>query len=315
MQILHAGRYAFHENLVSASAMKAPINIFKPRALSEKEIEEHISDYVNCACLAQQAGYDGVEIMGSEGYLINQFIVSKTNNRTDDWGGSFENRIRFPVEIISRVRKKVGPDFIIIYRLSMIDLVKNGSSWEEVVRLAKNIEQAGASIINTGIGWHEARVPTIATLVPRAAFTWVTAKLKGRVSLPLVTSNRINTPEQAELGAELPEGAFTAAELAELERLTDSLPAPLREFRALGLLSAKRRFYLEQAIRNRTLVDQIGYSIEFDNGRGQGGIAVMVEKSFECVLDLVLPACGDQGLCQLPVRRCQARVQLHGPAK
>jgi len=198
MQILHAGRYAFHENLVSASAMKAHINIFKPRALSEKEIEEHISDYVNCACLAQQAGYDGVEIMGSEGYLINQFIVSKTNNRTDGWGGSFENRIRFPVEIVRQTREKIGPDFIIIYRLSMLDLVKNGSSWEEVVRLAEKIEQAGATIINTGIGWHEARVPTIATAVPRAAFTWVTARLKGLVSVPLVTSNRINTPEVAE---------------------------------------------------------------------------------------------------------------------
>ena len=198
MQILHAGRYAFHENLVSASAIKAPINFFKPRALDPKEIEEHIRDYADCAALAHQAGYDGVEIMGSEGYLINQFIVSKTNNRTDDWGGSFENRIRFPVEIVRRVREKVGSDFIIIYRLSMIDLVKNGSSWDEVVKLALKIEQAGVTIINTGIGWHEARVPTIATVVPRAAFTWVTARLKGRVSVPLVTSNRINTPEVAE---------------------------------------------------------------------------------------------------------------------
>ena len=198
MQILHAGRYAFNEDLVSASAIKAPINIFKPRALTESEIIEHIRDYANCAFLARQAGYDGVEIMGSEGYLINQFIVPKTNNRTDSWGGDFENRIRFPVEIVRQVREKAGSDFIIIYRLSMLDLVKNGSSWEEVVRLAKKIEQAGASIINTGIGWHEARVPTIATLVPRAAFTWVTAKLKGRISIPLVTSNRINTPEIAE---------------------------------------------------------------------------------------------------------------------
>ena len=198
MQILHAGRYAFHENLVSASAMKAPINVFKPRALSEKEIEAHISDYVTCAALAQQAGYDGVEIMGSEGYLINQFIVSKTNNRADGWGGSFENRIRFPVEIVRQTREKIGPDFIIIYRLSMLDLVKKGSTWEEVVRLAEKIEQAGTTIINTGIGWHEARVPTIATAVPRAAFTWVTARLKGRISVPLVTSNRINTPEVAE---------------------------------------------------------------------------------------------------------------------
>ena len=198
LQILHAGRYAFHENLVSASAIKAPINFFKPRALDPKEIEEHIRDYADCAALAHQAGYDGVEIMGSEGYLINQFIVSKTNNRTDDWGGSFENRIRFPVEIVRRVREKVGSDFIIIYRLSMIDLVKNGSSWGEVAKLAAKIEQAGVTIINSGIGWHEARVPTIATMVPRAAFTWVTARLKGRVSVPLVTSNRINTPEVAE---------------------------------------------------------------------------------------------------------------------
>jgi 2,4-dienoyl-CoA reductase (NADPH2) len=198
MQILHAGRYAFHENLVSASAFKAPINAFKPRALSEKEIEGHISDYVNCACLAQQAGYDGIEIMGSEGYLINQFIVSKTNHRTDAWGGSYENRIRFPVEIVRQTRDKIDSDFIIIYRLSMLDLIKNGSSWEEVVRLAEKIEQAGATIINTGIGWHEARVPTIATAVPRAAFTWVTARLKGAVSVPLVTSNRINTPEVGE---------------------------------------------------------------------------------------------------------------------
>jgi len=198
MQILHAGRYAFHENLVSASAFKAPINVFKPRALSEKEIEAHISDYVNCACLAQQAGYDGIEIMGSEGYLINQFIVSKTNHRTDAWGGSYENRIRFPVEIVRQTRDKIGSNFIIIYRLSMLDLVKNGSSWEEVVRLAEKIEQAGTTIINTGVGWHEARVPTIATAVPRAAFTWVTARLRGTVSVPLVTSNRINTPEVGE---------------------------------------------------------------------------------------------------------------------
>ncbi|MDB4442839.1 NADPH-dependent 2,4-dienoyl-CoA reductase [bacterium] len=198
MQILHAGRYAFHEDLVSASAIKAPINFFKPRALDEKGVEQHIKDYADCAFLARQAGYDGVEIMGSEGYLINQFIVSKTNNRTDGWGGSFENRIRFPFEIVRSVREKVGSDFIIIYRLSMIDLVKKGSSWEEVVELAQNIEQAGVTIINTGIGWHEARVPTIATAVPRAAFTWVTAKLKGRVSVPLVTSNRINTPGVAE---------------------------------------------------------------------------------------------------------------------
>ncbi len=198
LQILHTGRYAFHEDLVSASDIKAPINFFKPRALAGHEIEHHIKDYADCAVLARTAGYDGVEIMGSEGYLINQFIVSKTNKRTDEWGGSFENRIRFPVEIVRRVREKAGSDFIIIYRLSMLDLVKNGSSWEEVVALAQKIEQAGVTIINTGIGWHEARVPTIATVVPRAAFTWVTAKLKGEVSVPLVTSNRINTPAVAE---------------------------------------------------------------------------------------------------------------------
>ena len=198
LQILHTGRYAFHENLVSASPFKAPIGFFKPRALMDQEIEAHIQDYATCAVLAQMAGYDGVEIMGSEGYLINQFIISKTNQRTDRWGGSFENRIRFPVEIVRSVRQKVGSDFIIIYRLSMLDLVKNGSSWDEVVSLAQKIEDAGATIINTGIGWHEARIPTIATVVPRAAFTWVTAKLKGNVSIPLITSNRINTPELAE---------------------------------------------------------------------------------------------------------------------
>ncbi len=198
LQILHTGRYAFHDKLVSASPIKAPINVFKPRELSADEIWDHIRDYARCSTLARQAGYDGVEIMGSEGYLINQFIVPKTNNRTDSWGGTFENRIRFPIEIVQRVRDAVGSDFIIIYRLSMIDLVKNGSSWEEVVRLAQKIEQAGATIINTGIGWHEARVPTIATLVPRSAFTWVTARLYGKVNIPLVTSNRINTPQEAE---------------------------------------------------------------------------------------------------------------------
>ena len=198
LQILHTGRYAFHERLVAPSAMKAPINFFRPRALSEEEIVQQIRDFVTCADLAQSAGYDGVEIMGSEGYLINQFIVSKTNQRTDRWGGSFDNRIRFPLEIVRQVRKQVGPKFIIIYRLSMLDLVKNGSSWDEVVSLAQQIEAAGATLINTGIGWHEARIPTIATMVPRAAFTWVTARLRAAVSVPLITSNRINTPELAE---------------------------------------------------------------------------------------------------------------------
>jgi 2,4-dienoyl-CoA reductase (NADPH2) len=198
MQILHAGRYAFHENAVSASPFKSPISFFKPRALSEAEIKQHIQDYANCAFLAKGAGYDGVEIMGSEGYLINQFTVAKTNQRNDEWGGSFDNRIRFPVEIVRSVREKVGSDFIIIYRLSMLDLVKNSSSWDEVESLARKIETAGATMINSGIGWHEARIPTIATVVPRAAFTWVTGKLKGEVSIPLVTSNRINTPDVAE---------------------------------------------------------------------------------------------------------------------
>jgi len=198
MQILHAGRYAFQENAVSASPYKSPISFFKPRELSQSEIKQHIRDYAECAFLARDAGYDGVEIMGSEGYLINQFTVAKTNQRTDEWGGSFENRIRFPVEIVRSLREKVGPDFIIIYRLSLLDLVKNSSSWDEVITLAQKIESVGATIINSGIGWHEARIPTIATVVPRATFTWVTGKLKGHVSVPLVTSNRINTPDVAE---------------------------------------------------------------------------------------------------------------------
>jgi 2,4-dienoyl-CoA reductase (NADPH2) len=198
MQILHTGRYGFHSKLVAPSPIKAPINFFKPHELSAESIEEQIEDFVNCAALAQQAGYDGVEIMGSEGYLINQFIAAKTNRRQDHWGGVFENRIRFPIEIVRRIRATVDQAFIIIYRLSMLDLVKNGSSWAEVVQLACEIETAGTDLINTGIGWHEARIPTIATVVPRAAFTWVTARLKGAVSVPLITSNRINTPEVAE---------------------------------------------------------------------------------------------------------------------
>jgi 2,4-dienoyl-CoA reductase (NADPH2) len=198
LQILHAGRYAYAPWSVAPSAIKSPITPFKPRALSTRGVEATISDYVNCAQRAQQAGYDGVEVMGSEGYLINQFIVAKTNKRTDRWGGDYAARIQFPIEIIRRTRAAVGPDFIIIYRLSMLDLVADGSSWEEIVTLAKAIEAAGASIINTGIGWHEARVPTIATMVPRAAYSWVTERLKGEVSLPLVTSNRINMPKTAE---------------------------------------------------------------------------------------------------------------------
>ena len=198
MQILHAGRYAYSPKSVAPSAIQAPINPFKPRELDEEGIQKQINDFVTCASLAQQAGYDGVEVMGSEGYFINQFLVAHTNQRTDRWGGSYENRMRLPVEIVSRIRAAVGPNFIIIYRLSMLDLVEGGSSWDEIVLLAKAIEKAGATLINTGIGWHEARIPTIATKVPRAAFTKVTAKLKGEVGIPLCTTNRINTPEVAE---------------------------------------------------------------------------------------------------------------------
>jgi 2,4-dienoyl-CoA reductase (NADPH2) len=198
MQILHAGRYGYHPLCVAPSAIKAPINRFRPRELSNRGIRSTIRDFIQCAELARQAGYDGVEIMGSEGYLINQFIARKTNLRKDEWGGSFENRIRFPLEIVRGVRKAVGENFIIIYRLSMLDLVKGGSTWDEVVQLAKTIEQAGATIINTGIGWHEARVPTIATMVPRAGFAWVTKRLMGEVKIPLVATNRINMPQVAE---------------------------------------------------------------------------------------------------------------------
>ncbi|WP_284115579.1 NADPH-dependent 2,4-dienoyl-CoA reductase [Acinetobacter pittii] len=198
MQILHTGRYSYQANNVAPSAIQAPINPIKPKALSSAEVQQTIDDFANCAKLAQYAGYDGVEIMGSEGYLINEFIAARTNHRDDEWGGSYENRIRFPIEIVKRTRALVGENFIIIYRLSMLDLVEGGSSFDEVIQLAKEIEKAGATIINTGIGWHEARIPTIATKVPRAAFTWVTEKLKGEVSIPLITSNRINTPEMAE---------------------------------------------------------------------------------------------------------------------
>ncbi|MCO4745646.1 MAG: NADPH-dependent 2,4-dienoyl-CoA reductase [Proteobacteria bacterium] len=198
MQILHTGRYSYSPLAVAPSAIKSPISPFKPRALSNRGVKRTIRDFVTCAVRAKEAGYDGVEIMGSEGYLINQFIARKTNKRTDSWGGGYNNRIRFPIEIVRQTREAVGPEFVIIYRLSMIDLVKDGSTWEEVVELAKRIEEAGASIINTGIGWHEARVPTIGTMVPRAGFTWVTARLKGEVSIPLVTSNRINMPDVAE---------------------------------------------------------------------------------------------------------------------
>ncbi|HMO38076.1 MAG TPA: NADPH-dependent 2,4-dienoyl-CoA reductase [Saprospiraceae bacterium] len=198
LQILHAGRYGYHPLAVAPSSIQSPISPFKPWALTKSGIERTIRAFVRCAALAQEAGYDGVEVMGSEGYLINEFIVTKTNKRTDEWGGSFANRIRFPVEIVRRIREQVGPDFIIIYRLSMLDLVDDGSTWEEVETLAQAIEQAGATIINTGIGWHEARIPTIATMVPRGGFAWVTKRLMGKVRIPLITTNRINTPEVAE---------------------------------------------------------------------------------------------------------------------
>ena len=198
LQILHAGRYGYHPFCVAPSAIRAPINRFRPKALSNRGVQTTIDDFARCAELAREAGYDGVEIMGSEGYLINQFIAEKTNRRTDRWGGSFANRSRFPIAVVQAVRERIGDKFIIIFRLSMLDLVNGGSQWSEVVALAKEIEKAGATIINTGIGWHEARIPTIATLVPRASFTWVTARLKKEVKLPLVATNRINMPGEAE---------------------------------------------------------------------------------------------------------------------
>lgn len=198
LQILHAGRYAYHPFSLAPSALKAPISPFKPRAMSDRQIRGTIRDFAATAALARAAGYDGVEVMGSEGYLINQFICERTNKRTDGWGGSSENRMRFPVEIVRAIRERVGPDFIIIFRLSMLDLVEQGSTLEEVIALGKALEQVGVTLINTGIGWHEARIPTIATSVPRGAFSWVTAELKKHLKVPLITTNRINTPEVAE---------------------------------------------------------------------------------------------------------------------
>ena len=198
LQILHAGRYAYHPFAVAPSRIRSPITPFTPRELSTSGVEKQIRDFVRCATLAREAGYDGVEIMGSEGYFINEFLVAHTNQRTDRWGGDYAERMRLPVEIVTRTREAVGKDFIIIYRLSMIDLIPDGNTWEETVALARAIERAGATIINTGIGWHEARVPTIATSVPRGAFAWITKKMKSEVTIPLVTSNRINLPSTAE---------------------------------------------------------------------------------------------------------------------
>ena len=212
MQILHAGRYAYSPECVAPSALKSPISPFAPRALDAQGIEKQIADIVTAATRAREAGYDGVEVMGSEGYFLNQFLVTHTNRREDDWGGSYANRMRLPVEVVRRVRAAVGPDFIIIYRISLIDLIPDGSSWPEVVQLARAIEGAGASILNTGIGWHEARVPTIATSVPRRAFAWVTKKLMGEVAIPIITSNRINTPAVAE--AVLAEGCADMVSMA-----------------------------------------------------------------------------------------------------
>ncbi|WP_162814048.1 NADPH-dependent 2,4-dienoyl-CoA reductase [Vibrio tetraodonis] len=198
LQLLHAGRYAMHPFSQSSSAIKAPIARFAPSEMSDRQIKKTIAAFTNSAVLAQSAGYDGVEIMGSEGYLINQFICKRTNTRYDDWGGKYENRIRFPLEIVRAMRQAVGKEFIIIFRLSMLDLVEEGSTFDEVVILAKELEKAGVTIINSGIGWHEARIPTIATQVPRGAFTWVTEKVRPHVSVPIVTCNRINTPQEAE---------------------------------------------------------------------------------------------------------------------
>jgi len=251
MQILHAGRYGYHPFIVAPSGIKSPISPFKPWVMSKYRIGKTIKHFARCARLAQAAGYDGVEIMGSEGYLINQFIVSHTNQRQDEWGGTFANRMRFPVEVVKSVRAAVGEKFIIIYRLSMLDLIANGSSWEEVVILAKAIEQAGASLINTGIGWHEARIPTIATMVPAAAFTQITKQLKPEINIPLITSNRINTPELA--SALIEEGVADMVSMARpfLADAQFAEKARLGEREAINVCIACNQACLDQVFVNK----------------------------------------------------------------
>jgi 2,4-dienoyl-CoA reductase (NADPH2) len=252
MQILHAGRYGYHPFVMAPSPLKSPISPFKPWAMSKRRINITIEHFARCAKLARAAGYDGVEIMGSEGYLINQFIVAHTNQRQDEWGGSFSNRMRFPVEIVQKIRETAGDDFIIIYRLSMLDLITDGSSWEEVVMLAKAIENAGATLINTGIGWHEARIPTIATGVPAAAFAQVTKHLKPEISIPVITSNRINTPQ---LANSLLEAGF--ADMVSMARpfLADAQfpeKARLGEAKAINVCIACNQACLDRVFVNKT---------------------------------------------------------------
>ena len=252
LQILHAGRYGYHPFIFAPSGLKSPISPFKPWVMSSRRVVKTIAHFARCARLAKAAGYDGVEVMGSEGYLINQFIVSHTNQRTDEWGGSFAKRMRFPVEIVRAVRQAVGADFIIIYRISMLDLIADGSSWEEVVALAKAIEEAGASIINTGIGWHEARIPTIATSVPAAAFSQVTKKLKPEISIPVITSNRINTPELA--NALIEEGVADMISMARpfLADPQFAEKAKLGDSRAINVCIACNQACLDQVFVNKT---------------------------------------------------------------
>lgn len=251
LQMLHAGRYGYHPFIVAPSGLKSPISPFKPWVMSQRRVVKTVEHFARCARLAKGAGYDGVEIMGSEGYLINQFIVSHTNKRTDEWGGSFANRMRFPVEVVRRVREAVGEHFIIIYRLSMLDLIAEGSSWEEVVLLAKAIEEAGATIINTGIGWHEARIPTIASMVPNGAFTQVTKHLKPHVTIPVITSNRINTPELA--NAVLEEGMADMVSMARpfLADAQFADKARLGEPQAINVCIACNQACLDQVFANK----------------------------------------------------------------